>query len=131
MFSVNGLYGIRGGDGEAWVTQFGFETQLSKRPRETFAGLCYSPQFGFIPLCCLPHRVRSLFFDVIYDMEHAVQPFDILSRLQLLRYLTEINFDDSTTTDQFWLALLKNYEGTSLLELVNQLISTKYVIESE
>jgi len=64
-------------------------------------------------------------------MEHAVQPFDILSRLQLLRYLTEINFDDSTTTDQFWLALLKNYEGTSLLELVNQLISTKYVIESE
>jgi hypothetical protein len=51
--------------------------------------------------------------------------FDTASRLQLIRFLSELNPDDSTTHDDFFLEFVRQFNGNTMLELTTEYISKK------
>lgn len=64
-------------------------------------------------------------------MDPVKPPFDLHSRLHLLRFLTEINPDDPTTTDEYWADLLKNSDLATMLDMLQATILAKYVPEAD
>lgn len=63
------------------------------------------------------------------DNEDGAADFDLYSRLQLIRFLSEINTEDETTKDEFFIDVVKNFTGNSMKDLLPHYIQTKYVLE--
>lgn len=62
-------------------------------------------------------------------MEGISTPFDTYARLHLVRFLTEMNPDDPTTKDEFWMDLWRNQDLRSMREMLMRVNEEKYAIE--
>ena len=62
-------------------------------------------------------------------MLHSLPPtrFDPAKRRQLLDLLSELNPADATTSDNFWLDIFQDFNGTSMKELLQAIVQAKYV----